>query len=364
MSDSHRPSVLVVDDSRVIRESLRRYLGDAFEVETADDGEQGWAHLLERGPFDLLITDIAMPNLDGYGLICRVRDAGDTAFSSLPIVVITALEDDVVRIRAFACGADDFIPKPLDRRTLVGQLQARLTGDARQPSRAAAAHEPLATLLSAQALASAADRLLADARRDDRPIAVLTVELPGLDEVQARFGKQTRRQVQGWLADILQRDRRAGDLVGAMQDPERICVVLDHTHHHGAIVTAERLYSVIAADPYPESEIAALLTPVVGYALRGEEDAETFGQLLALADQRRESREQVVAMRVDESVIERPDLEQALQLLETGEEGKLLPYAVDIAARLLPLLAACSQQLALDVETELETIEQRLKALM
>lgn len=362
MSDSHRPHVLVVDDSRVIRESLRRYLSDGFEVETAEDGEQGWTRLLERGPFDLLITDIAMPNLDGYGLICRVRDAGDTAFSRIPIVVITALEDDVVRIRAFACGADDFIPKPLDQQTLVGQLQARLTGNVQSPR--ASVREPLASLLSAQTLASEADRLLADAGRDDRPVAVLTVELPALDEVQARFGKQIRRQVQGWLADILQRDRRADDLVGAMQDPERLCVVLNDTGRHGAMVTAERLYSTIVAEPYPEADVAALLTPVMGYALRGDDDAETFGQLLALADRRRESREQVVAMRVDESVIERPDLEQALQLLEIGEEGKLLPYAVDITARLLPLLTACSEQLALNVEAEINTIEQRLKAMM
>jgi len=117
-----RPRVLVVDDSRVVRRALARILGKHFDVIEAEDGWVGWRSLKNDSRIDAVVTDIQMPNLDGYTFICKIRAAEDPDLRSLPVVVITSSEDDVTRDRAYACGANDFILKPFNSSQLMGCL--------------------------------------------------------------------------------------------------------------------------------------------------------------------------------------------------------------------------------------------------
>ncbi len=112
--------VLVVDDSAVIRQAISKMLKVDFDVAVANDGEAGWETLTQASDIGVLITDIEMPRLDGYAFICRVRASDDPHIRDLPIIVITGADDDETKTRAFACGATDFITKPLN----LGQLQA------------------------------------------------------------------------------------------------------------------------------------------------------------------------------------------------------------------------------------------------
>uniref|UniRef100_UPI002615A8AF response regulator n=1 Tax=Acidiferrobacter sp. TaxID=1872107 RepID=UPI002615A8AF len=106
--------VLVVDDSAVIRQAISKMLKVDFDVAVAADGEAGWETLLQAPDVGVLITDIEMPRLDGYAFICRVRASDDPHIRDLPIIVITGADDDETKTRAFACGATDFITKPLN----------------------------------------------------------------------------------------------------------------------------------------------------------------------------------------------------------------------------------------------------------
>lgn len=108
-----KPCVLIVDDSKVVRVSVNRALQDDFQIIQADDGEMGINRVKALKP-DLIISDINMPNLDGYGLICQIRAHADDKISSAPIIVITSAEEDTVRERAYACGTNAFILKPFD----------------------------------------------------------------------------------------------------------------------------------------------------------------------------------------------------------------------------------------------------------
>lgn len=114
----NRASILVVDDSRTVRASLNKMLRDKFNIIEGEDGENGWEQLTQHPEVDLVITDIMMPNLDGYGLICRIRGASE-GFSKVPIVVITSKEDEITRERAHACGANNFIVKPVESSDLI-----------------------------------------------------------------------------------------------------------------------------------------------------------------------------------------------------------------------------------------------------
>lgn len=123
---SNKPTVLIVDDSRTVRAAIGMNLKDQFNIIEAGDGEEGWEALQQYPEISLVISDIQMPRLDGYGFICRVRAADEDSIRNNPIVVITSAEDETTRERAYACGANDFILKPLEFADLMSRLKSQV----------------------------------------------------------------------------------------------------------------------------------------------------------------------------------------------------------------------------------------------
>ena len=115
-----RPVVLVVDDSPTALEAARRLLEDhRYRVVTATHGKDAWSALQDLHP-DLILTDIEMPHLDGFGLLRMVR--ADLALADVPVVFMTA--NPVHHIRAGKQnGINGFVMKPYKEEDLIGQLQ-------------------------------------------------------------------------------------------------------------------------------------------------------------------------------------------------------------------------------------------------
>lgn len=113
--------VLAVDDSRTMRGLLDQALREAgFAVRLAEDGEDGLAKLSEGTP-DIVITDINMPRLDGFGFIEAVRRQRE--YRSLPILVLTTESAPELKARARDAGATGWIVKPFDEKKLVAAIQ-------------------------------------------------------------------------------------------------------------------------------------------------------------------------------------------------------------------------------------------------
>ena len=113
--------VLTVDDSRTMRDMLRLALaGDEFEVIQAVDGVDG-LEVLDRNDPDVIITDINMPNLDGFGFIEGVRRT--ERHRSTPILVLTTESDDEKKLRARRAGATGWIVKPFDPAKLIAAVR-------------------------------------------------------------------------------------------------------------------------------------------------------------------------------------------------------------------------------------------------
>jgi DNA-binding response OmpR family regulator len=117
-----RPTVaLVVDDEPKIRDLARRYLeADGFQVLEAADGEAALTVLAETEP-DIVVTDIMMPVLNGLELLRQIR-----LTSSVPIVMLTARDDEIDKVLALTTGADDYVTKPFGGRELAARLRAIL----------------------------------------------------------------------------------------------------------------------------------------------------------------------------------------------------------------------------------------------
>lgn len=120
-----RKRILVVDDSLTSRTLERNILVAAgFEVEVATDGEEAW-EMLQRGPVDLVVTDVEMPRLGGFDLTRRIRQRAE--LRELPVILVTSLDRPEDRAAGAECGADEYIVKGhFDQRHLLEAID-RLT---------------------------------------------------------------------------------------------------------------------------------------------------------------------------------------------------------------------------------------------
>lgn len=109
--------VLLVDDEPGLREAVQAYLEDSgFTVRTAGNASEGW-ELLQQSTPDVLISDIMMPQVDGYQFLQQVRE--DVRFKGLPVVFLTARGMTSDRIQGYQAGCDAYLPKPFDPEELV-----------------------------------------------------------------------------------------------------------------------------------------------------------------------------------------------------------------------------------------------------
>ena len=115
-ADPTAPLVLVVEDSPELAEMLAGLLGERFQVIVAHDGRAGFQAVLEHCP-DLVLTDIMMPAVSGVDLLRAIR--GVAELDSMPVVVLTAKEDDELKTELLRDGAQDFLSKPFNPAELV-----------------------------------------------------------------------------------------------------------------------------------------------------------------------------------------------------------------------------------------------------
>ena len=117
-------SILVVEDDPTIRELVRLHLSSAgYEVITAVDGLQGLQYAVGHRP-DLILSDVQMPNMDGFGMLAAVRANEQTA--SIAVIFLTALDDRESFRKSMNLGADDFLTKPVKRADLLNAVAGRL----------------------------------------------------------------------------------------------------------------------------------------------------------------------------------------------------------------------------------------------
>ena len=119
---AHLPRVLVVDDDRAVRESLRRSLEfNGYDVHLAGDGAEALAGIGAVAP-DVVVMDVMMPRLDGLDATRALRSAGN----DVPILVLTARDAVGDRVEGLDAGADDYLTKPFALQELLARLRALL----------------------------------------------------------------------------------------------------------------------------------------------------------------------------------------------------------------------------------------------
>ncbi len=117
--------VLLVDDEKVLRDCLSYALvKEGYEVTTAADGQTALELFHKQKP-DAIVLDVMLPGMDGMELCWRIR-----TFSNVPILMLTAQDQDFHKVWGLETGADDYITKPFNTRELLARIKAVLRGRA------------------------------------------------------------------------------------------------------------------------------------------------------------------------------------------------------------------------------------------
>lgn len=171
--------ILVVDDTRNVQLMLKEYLeNQGFEVTLAYDGVEAMG-FFHAGGIDLILLDVMMPNMDGYQFIAKLRGE-----SSLPVIMITAKQQEADVVRGFELGADDYITKPFRLRELLMRIRAVM--------RRAAVSEEVSAVVQVQNLNL--DVARHEVRMDGDLIDLTPLEFALLTLLMESAGKVVRRQ--------------------------------------------------------------------------------------------------------------------------------------------------------------------------
>jgi len=122
-SEAERARVLVVDDNADMRSYLCGLLGDRWQVETEPDGAAALERI-RRHPPDLIIADVMMPVMDGFGLLRAIR--ADDAISKVSVMLLSARAGEEASAEGLRAGADDYVTKPFSARELIARIESRL----------------------------------------------------------------------------------------------------------------------------------------------------------------------------------------------------------------------------------------------
>ncbi len=120
MTSPESRTILVVDDEpHIVRFTAMNLEVEGFRVETASNGLEALEVLDQRGPVDLVVLDVMMPELDGFETLRRIRGQ-----SSVPVIFVTVRGDEADRVAGLDLGADDYLTKPFSPRELISRIRA------------------------------------------------------------------------------------------------------------------------------------------------------------------------------------------------------------------------------------------------
>jgi diguanylate cyclase (GGDEF)-like protein len=286
--------ILIVDDSKVIRVTARKILQDHFETVEAVDGENAWEILGCEEPFSLVVSDLTMPSLDGYGLLERIRSSHLPHVQNIPVIVITGSNDSAtVKERATTAGATDFIGKPFDSVDLLARTQAHASAHTTARAlteetitlEAQITTDPLTGLANETAFMDQGYQQLSYAVRHKTRLAVFRIEIDDFGELFKQHGQEISESIIKTVATVLQSSIRHEDRV-ARTGTARFALLLPGMNKTGIRNLADRINRDISARILKQGEARICITASIGVAAPDILRDTRFDELLSTADSR------------------------------------------------------------------------------
>ena len=295
--------VLIVDDSESIRRLVRKTLSSMpgiLSIDEAEDGLEGLVALAHKR-FDLVVTDVTMPRLDGFKLVSAIRQ--NPKFKDIMVIVLSARGESVDKIKGFTSGANDYVTKPFEE----GELQARVTvmfkmrelQSQLQMKNAAMeeANSKLALLANQDGLTGIPNRRyfferfeveFQRALRNKTPLSVVMMDIDHFKSFNDTYGHLAGDEALRVVARIIQEGIRTYDMAGRYGGEEMIAF-LPETDRKDALLVAERLRESVKDGRITpvgrEKDEPVNVTISIGIACWPDVKAENIDDLIQAADE-------------------------------------------------------------------------------
>ncbi len=237
-----KPQILVVDDSKVVRWSISKMLGDNYLVHAAEDAESAMAMLQAEEGIALVFCDLQMPGVDGRQFLKQIRDEKNPRLINLPIIIVSG-EDDTEELKAQLLeeGATDFIHKPFDVTVMQGRVAAYVSYQ-QQVMRLEQDVEldPISGLAGRSYFQLHVERNLTLATRHKTGFTLAVLEIDGHQELLNRLGNKIFFQLLFQIGKRIKNIIRTEDLAARI-DHGRIGLVLPLTNRVGGRLAIERI---------------------------------------------------------------------------------------------------------------------------
>jgi len=390
----------MVDDSKVMRKAFAKILQEEYDMLEAENGEQGWSILASDDSIQLVISDIEMPELNGFGLLGRIRNDEDERLRNIPVIFITGAEDDETKQEALDAGATDFVIKPVDKVQLLARTRAQVKmnqasiglAEATSSLQEQATLDPQTGLTSRKYFMQRCEQDISAAMRHQEPMVLMRVNMDKYKKVYAEVGDDGFEDLLNWIAGILLDTARTEDTVSRVSGAE-FAILAPKTDADGGLAFGKRLRDAINAKPFTSGNNAVAVTLSIGIVNIGVDQEIETESLLKLAEERAEhartsggdcvfdgtntiggsDKSKVdIAKPVEESRISDTGtpkfassiyIDQALEMLARGETEEINPYLADLLLEILPLLEHANAALNLNLGFAMNAMRERLEAM-
>lgn len=367
---SSKPQVLVVDDSKLVRFSIRKVLKKEFELLEAVDGEQGWEMLVENDGVRVVITDNGMPKLDGYDLIKRIREFDNRRVSETPIMMVTGAEEESMRQKALELGATDFVTKPFDDAQLLARVRTHAKLDETKRS-LKSANETLAQEAATDPLTGASSQRYFDQRgqqdfslsqRHDEDLTLVHIEIDQLNTVEEQYDNQALEHILICVAQLLQAGVRKEDTVARISKGS-FAIIAPRASIQEALTFCNRVRLKVSKQEWPDQAPPFPVTISVGLSSLFEDKTTSFQELHNIAQRCAQKAKAAGGNRIfaiskqsASKSTKKISLDAALKALEAGHQAKLRDHVFELLDRMMPLLDFCESNLDNDIKAYLNAI--------
>ncbi len=277
-----RPTILIVDDTRVNLEVLASLLNQDYQVKVAGNGQRA-LDIAQCSPnLDLVLLDVRMPGMDGYEVCQRLQENPLTC--DIPVIFVTAAFDQESETYGLQLGAADYISKPISPAiTLLRVHNQVLLKQHKKQLKRNAQYDALTGIPNRALLADRMKQAIVQIKRERKILAICYLDLDGFKPVNDTLGHQVGDQVLIEIARRIGNVLRESDTVARVGGDEFVVLLPNLIHVEECISTLKRLHEVIAL-PIRIQDQSYSLTASIGISVFPNDDSEP-DVLLAHADQ-------------------------------------------------------------------------------
>ncbi len=374
------PRVLIVDDSKVARTAIRTVLEGEFEVIEAEDGEQGWQLLTANDAIRVVITDASMPNLDGYGLIARIRSSPEVWIQNIPILMVTGVEEKAARARALEAGVTGFFNKPVYKTIFLDKIRTHVhlgqtTRKLIETSAALAEEGAIDAVTGINSRRYFLERVaqdLAYSKRHAQNLSIIFLEADNFEGFAREGDDSISDRLLIWIAQQLKETVRTEDTIARIND-SRFAVTMVNSGRLEAAVLGDRLRKLITATEFIYNDKPRHITVSLSLVSVGRDPIESVDDFLVIADRRLAQAHSEGGNRMISSDSPETQTDEAVTALlssidallqDSDKQGDILaPYLPELVERAIRILEIGNESMGLGILDGLRYIKAKINPL-